>query len=117
MIIPCALLAWSLTSMDAPVTPLQCKVFVPNVFTPNGDGVNDEFRPEFGCSIDQYHLRVFNRWGILVFESKDPSTGWEGAYRGKPLPRDVYAYWCTFQDAADEGGNVQQLTGDVLLLR
>jgi gliding motility-associated-like protein len=72
-----------------------CLPSLPNAFSPNSDGLNDEFRwvnyavcPD----LDQFVLRIFNRWGELVFESLDPVIGWDGFYRGLPAELGVYVY-------------------------
>ncbi|MCQ2334428.1 MAG: gliding motility-associated C-terminal domain-containing protein [Paludibacteraceae bacterium] len=64
---------------------------VPNVFTPNGDGVNDEFRVVYR-SLAEFHCWVYNRWGKLVFEWTDPSKGWDGNISGKPAAEGAYYY-------------------------
>ncbi|HEY0039509.1 MAG TPA: PKD domain-containing protein, partial [Flavisolibacter sp.] len=72
-------------------------VFVPNTFSPNGDGSNDVFYVR-GKGLDRVKsLRIFNRWGELVFERanfavNDPAAGWNGTYKGKKLSPDVYVY-------------------------
>lgn len=63
----------------------------PNVFTPNGDGINDEFLP-FTEGVTDYHLMIFDRWGELIFESRDVKTGWNGNFNGKPCQQDAYVW-------------------------
>ncbi|HVF98077.1 MAG TPA: PKD domain-containing protein [Flavisolibacter sp.] len=90
-------------------------VFVPNTFSPNGDGSNDVFYPR-GKGLNRVKsLRIFNRWGQLVFEKQnfavnDGSAGWNGTYNGaKPVP-DVYVYqleiWCDNSTVVRFDGNV-----------
>jgi gliding motility-associated-like protein len=69
-------------------------VFIPNAFSPDGGGPNqnDGFRAEVNDAIRDYHLIVFNRWGEILWESKDPSQRWDGNYKGLPAQQDVYAY-------------------------
>ncbi len=67
-------------------------VFVPSGFTPNRDGQNDVFKV-YGFIIETMHLMVFNRWGEKVFETTNPSDGWDGTFKGEELPPDVYGYW------------------------
>ncbi|MBX2872372.1 MAG: gliding motility-associated C-terminal domain-containing protein [Saprospiraceae bacterium] len=67
-------------------------IYVPNAFTPNGDGRNDEFRV-FGDPIDELELIIYDRWGEKVFESSQKGDGWDGTFRGKALAPDVYAYY------------------------
>ena len=88
------------------------KVFVPNVFAPNG--VNNIFRPQlsFGLSAD-YELNIYDRWGGQVFQSTSLDVGWDGRRQGDPMPQGVYLYFIRLQP---EGGEVIELQGDVLLL-
>ncbi|MBA4197828.1 MAG: hypothetical protein C0459_09770, partial [Chitinophaga sp.] len=75
------------------------EVFVPNAFTPDGDGINDKLVVQ-GKGIKQVKsFRVFNRWGELVFERTnfnvgDPAYGWDGTVRGKAASPDIYVYVC-----------------------
>ncbi len=64
---------------------------VPNVFTPNGDGLNDEFRVQYR-SLAEFHCWVYNRWGKLVYEWTDPAKGWDGTINGKPAAEGAYFY-------------------------
>jgi gliding motility-associated-like protein len=72
-------------------------VFVPNTFSPNGDGVNDIFYPRGSGVFNIKNLRIFNRWGEVVFErsyfnANDASKGWDGTSKGKKLSADVFVY-------------------------
>ena len=64
---------------------------VPNTFTPNGDGSNDEFRVVYK-SIKEFHMWVYNRWGKLVYKSNDPAKGWDGTINGRPAAVGAYYY-------------------------
>lgn len=64
---------------------------VPNAFTPNLDGINDEWKAS-GIHIQTFHLQIFSRWGMMLFESYDPEIGWDGNYRGQPVKEGVYTY-------------------------
>ena len=64
---------------------------VPNVFTPIGDGLNDEFRVQYR-SIVEFHCWVYNRWGKLVYEWTDPAKGWDGTINGRPAAEGAYFY-------------------------
>lgn len=66
-------------------------VYVPNAFTPNGDGNNDVFQI-YGQDIKTASLKVFNRWGELVFASTNQFYGWDGTYKGQLSPMGVYTY-------------------------
>ena len=93
--------------------------FLPNTFSPNGDGVNDYFYPR-GSSIDKIQsMRIFNRWGELVFEKRNfavnsQSDGWNGTFRGKPANGDVYVYIIEF---VCENATVLSSKGNVALIR
>jgi gliding motility-associated-like protein len=67
-------------------------LYVPSAFTPNGDGMNDEFKV-VTRGVGLFSLQIFNRWGELVFESEDPNKGWDGTYHGEKITStDVYVY-------------------------
>lgn len=72
----------------------ESSVFCPNSFTPNGDGINDVFSVEtFNIRLDNYHLRIFDRWGKLLFHSINPEEAWDGLRtNGKVHPQGVYTY-------------------------
>lgn len=90
-------------------TPL----FVPNAFAP--DGVNREFRPYgvFG-SVEKYSLSIYDRYGGLVFTSRDIATGWDGRKNGRILAQGVYVYNILLER---DGGERLERWGDVLLVR
>jgi gliding motility-associated-like protein len=67
-------------------------LFIPNAFSPNGDGENDVLYVR-GPAIKEMTFRIYDRWGELVFESFDRLTGWDGKFRGKDLDPDVYDYY------------------------
>jgi gliding motility-associated-like protein len=67
------------------------KVFVPNIFTPNGDNLNDILFV-YGNQIKTMELKVYDRWGEEIFVTDDMSKGWDGTYRGKPMNSDVFVY-------------------------
>ena len=67
-------------------------IFIPNAFSPNGDGENDVLYVR-GPLIEKMVFRVFDRWGELVFETEDRLIGWDGTFRGKQLDPDVYDYY------------------------
>ncbi|MEO1437924.1 MAG: gliding motility-associated C-terminal domain-containing protein, partial [Bacteroidota bacterium] len=67
-------------------------IFVPNAFTPNGDGLNDLLFVR-GNVITDFYFAVYNRWGERVFETENQSIGWDGQFRGQQLPPDVFGYY------------------------
>ena len=89
----------------------------PNAFTPNGDGTNDVFRPVFPCEVVFSNLKVFSRWGELVFETNEPLTGWDGRINGLDAPSDVYV-WRVEYEAIRSGEQLHFVAkGGVTLLR
>jgi gliding motility-associated-like protein len=89
-------------------------VVFPNTFTPNGDGINDQFRPNPDANPSSYQLLVYNRWGALVFQSQSANNGWDGRFNGKPAPLGVYYYIATF---AMPGTEKKSVSGFVTLIR
>jgi gliding motility-associated-like protein len=95
---------------------IMCEVYLPNAFTPNRDGVNDRFVPLSNCeNLEAYRFRVFNRWNELVFESDQPGVGWDGTYKGKVQPLDVFIFYVSFFDSTS--GQTIESKGIVNLLR
>lgn len=92
--------------------------YIPNSFSPNGDGVNDVFVP-FTNAIDPeyYEFSVFNRWGDRVFFSKDPGQGWEGDYQGGEyyLPDGIYTYYVKVKWIHAE--QFEDLRGTIMIIR
>lgn len=93
--------------------------FIPNTFSPNNDGQNDVFYPR-GRSLDRIQsMRIFNRWGEMVFERKNfapnaASEGWNGMIRGQQAASDAYVY---IIEVICENGQVVPLKGNVTLIR
>jgi gliding motility-associated-like protein len=88
-------------------------LFMPNSFTPNGDGTNDLFRIPPGTTITLKEFSVFDRWGNSIFTTSDPDTGWNGRYKSKLAPSGTYAYIITGKGPK---GDVT-IKGTVILLR
>jgi len=100
-------------SMTVIISPLGKPAYtVPNVFTPNGDGKNDCFGFHWG-GIELQEFSVYNRWGQMLFHSKDPSGCWDGTFRGVPQDSGGYVYAIR---AITPCGNIS-LKGTVLLIR
>lgn len=81
-------------------------LYVPNVFTPNGDSLNNTFKPlPIYISDEDYEFKIFDRWGKLVFETNDLNHGWDGSSpRGKPMPVGMYWYTIQFTNPAEKEG-------------
>jgi gliding motility-associated-like protein len=97
----------------------NANLFVPNTFSPNGDGSNDMFYPR-GIGLDRAKiLRIFNRWGEIVFERYDfpvnsAMNGWDGTWKGKKANADVYIYQL---DVYCKNGELITSTGNITLIR
>ena len=88
-------------------------VYVPDAFTPDGDHINEVFKP-VGRGVKFYYLSIYNRWGEKIFESKDIETGWDGTYKGERCKADVYTWKI---NASGVDGSQKLLNGHVSLLR
>ena len=108
------------SAKDVVVLKLQCqenRVFIPTAFSPNGDGKNDVFSIK-GISIVK-HLVIYSRWGTPVYErhnyvASDRSTGWDGTFKGDPLPGGTYVYFTEME--CPSGGSFTR-KGTVVLVR
>lgn len=88
--------------------------YIPTAFTPNGDGKNDFFQPLIFGDVKNYDFRVFDRWGTLLFQTKDISRRWDGIFKGKRLDQGVFVWMCVYQL---EGETMKEKKGTVTLIR
>ena len=101
-------------SSDKQLSPdACCTVLFPSAFSPNGDGLNDNFRPIFNGYHNFHEFRVVNRWGQTVFESANSNPSWDGSFNGVPQDMGVYYYFIKY----DCGGNTIEERGDCTLVR
>jgi gliding motility-associated-like protein len=89
--------------------------YFPSAFTPNGDGLNDIFRPT-GNDIVDFHLMVFDRWGQMLFETYDPGLGWDGKSNGQYAEPGIYTYVATY-GSTDNPVETVKTTGTFTLVR
>lgn len=95
-----------------------CQILLPNTFTPNGDSTNDTFGPLSDCEEPvflNYFLRIYNRWGNLVYETNNAALPWNGEQDGNPAPTEVYFYQMQYQVERQE--SIKTLQGDLTLIR
>lgn len=105
-----------LISQEIYVKP-QVRIYIPNAFSPNFDGINDEFNASGDLEIlKDYKMQLFSRWGNPVFISTDPNIGWDGSLTNaiKAAPADTYIYVISY---TDNKGEKQYFSGTVLLMR
>jgi gliding motility-associated-like protein len=93
----------------------NCKMFVPGAFTPNGDGLNDSFKPILDCHSLQYTFSIYNRFGQVIFNSTDPSKGWNGFVNSIPAANGIYVWRVSYQDPNNKKS--YQQAGTIVLLK
>ena len=88
---------------------------LPNAFTPNGDGLNETFRPLHPCDMSDYNIKIFNRYGQLIFESANPSVGWDGTFKGAKAVDGTYVWMSSYTNT----NNNQRMSkkGTLILVR
>jgi gliding motility-associated-like protein len=92
--------------------------FIPNAFTPNGDGLNDVFGviPRLDY-VNRFHISIYNRWGQLIFDTSDLNQGWDGTFKGKTCQAGVYVYRIVYQDFGMGTQENKVMEGTVVLVR
>jgi gliding motility-associated-like protein len=98
------------TSNYAEVIP-PVSIFIPNAFTPNGDGINDDFGVK-GEGIQNFKMLIYNRWGEVIYSSTNPGEHWDGKVNNEPVENGVYVY-----EVFAKGYGKHPKTGSVTLLR
>jgi len=91
------------------------KIWIPNSFTPNGDGLNDEFKIETIAEFSKFQMSIYNLWGQLIFESKDAKNGWDGKFNGELVPIGVYTH--NIEYMAKENKQAKRFSGRVTVVR
>ena len=99
------------------IDPGTCceEVFIPNAFTPNGDGVNDLFRVTTSAGIELIQFAIFDRWGNRIWNTYDFRRGWDGSYKGAQESMNTFHYIFHYKCLTD--GNTYMRKGDVNLIR
>jgi gliding motility-associated-like protein len=106
---------WGCVTKDSinVVVNTEAVLTLPNAFAP-GNGVNGRFKVIKRGLATLHHFRIYDRWGVVVYETKDIEEGWDGTYKGVPQPVGVYVYDVS---AVTVNGEVYKKTGNVTLLR
>jgi gliding motility-associated-like protein len=92
---------------------LDGTLYVPNAFSPNGDGINDSFAIQ-GLEIVKFKLQIFDRWGLQFFYSDNIMSYWDGTLNGELVPIDTYVWKIEYEDS---WGRIGQLIGHVSVIR
>jgi gliding motility-associated-like protein len=108
---PCVIPA----NLNLSLTKIESDIYLPNVFSPNGDNINDLFLPVFNCEqLTFYNLQIFDRWGNLVFETTDKDKGWDGRSNNQMMIPGVYPYVIEYE-VHSQGRRFK--TGEITLTR
>jgi gliding motility-associated-like protein len=102
-------------AMNIIFEPCPCALLLPNAFTPNGDGINDNFRPLHACDMQNYSMTIFNAYGEKIFFTRDPLQGWDGRIGSSRLNMGAYVWLIRYKKTGN-AENIQK-QGTVLLLR
>jgi gliding motility-associated-like protein len=91
-------------------------VYIPNTFTPNDDNINDVFNVKgLGLKSEGYMMQIFDRWGTLVYTTRDINKGWDGTIKGQKASDGVYIY--SVKVIGDNGLGKKEFKGHVTLLK
>ena len=94
-----------------------CNIYVPNVFSPNADGLNDNFGPSSNCDFATYDLQIYNRWGALVFQSLEVGNNWDGSFKGEYFTAGVFVFTLEFSFRNGQDNAIKRISGDVTILK
>ncbi|PZF72998.1 gliding motility-associated C-terminal domain-containing protein [Taibaiella soli] len=102
-------------TVDVDIDPCDDCLIIPNAFTPNNDGKNDQYRIIARCPVSGYSLQIFNKWGEAVFSSHDPNEAWRGTSHGVIAESGVFVY--VLEYVTKDSGRRHFLRGNITLLR
>ena len=104
---------------DCFVTEIHNDIYIPNVFSPNGDNINDVFNVSYGPDFDVTAMEgsIFDRWGNLVFQSNENPFRWDGLFAGELLKPGVFAYMLKITFLDDGVDKTDFFYGDITLIR
>lgn len=100
---------------DIVISKGVCTINIPNAFTPNGDSKNDLFKIYGTDLVTAFNLKIFNRYGQIVFETDDKNKGWDGKFNGTASPGGGFVYLLSYKESASTEMNV--LKGTFILIR
>lgn len=99
------------------VSNCDCPFFTANAFTPNEDGLNDNFVVSHSCDLTDFRLQIFNRWGKIVYDGYDDQQGWDGNYQSQPMPAGIYTYSVSYYWVVYGDKHMRYKTGTLTLVR
>lgn len=106
-------LARNFDMLSKDTSKVKVQLYIPNAFTPNGDGLNDYFKV-YGITNERIiDFRIFNRWGTILYRSNDNNAAWDGKYRSKLQPSNSYGY---IIEVAFPEGRIETYKGIITLL-
>lgn len=104
-------------SLNADYTDCSACVHYPTGFTPDGNQQNDLFRPVITCPVSDYNMKIFNRWGQLIYETSNVNDAWNGNYMNQPADVGVYVWTVDYTGLRRATYFTEKLSGNVTLLR
>lgn len=99
------------------ISLIPANIQFPNAFSPNGDGINDLFEPIPTGLVSDFQIELFNRYGEMVWNSTSLTSGWDGYFKGKPCPIDMYVWQMQYKITSGEKTENHRRTGSVNLIR
>lgn len=93
----------------------DCQAYIPNAFTPDANGLNENFTVVSSCELKDFDMQIYNRWGQLIFQSNNPISGWDATHKGNPVPDGVYVWLMKYTANTDNKRHYR--SGSVHVLR
>jgi gliding motility-associated-like protein len=98
--------------------PCPCQAYLPNAFSPNGDDKNEKLSLSSNCKMEKMHLRVFSRWGELVYDEESENPSWDGRFKGQEVKSGVFLVRIEYQAKNENDELVQgSMTGEVMVVK
>lgn len=101
-------------SVDMEIVSCQDCLYLPDIFSPNGDGRNDQFSYIVRCPVKSFEISIYSRWGERVFWTNDIGNKWDGSFKGVRMPIGTYFYYLQF---ATHTKPLRMMKGDVTIVR
>lgn len=95
----------------------MCTFYLPSAFSPNGDGINDIFRAFPNCTVLNFQMAVFDRWGNQVYDSRDYTQGWDGTFSGQSMRMGLYVWMLDYTVSENGRERSERLTGEIAIIR